>query len=87
MKEAVEEGRRWKKGGEGGIRRGIKWFKGGGFLGFFWRVVGIFFYRRTESKKGWNREGRKMEEGVNSKGTDLHSEKREVAIRFIGTWA
>ena len=40
----MEEGRQWKNGGEGGIRRGIKWFKRkNDFWGFFWRVVGKFF--------------------------------------------
>ena len=82
----MEEGRRWKKGGEGGIRRGIKWFRGGGFLGIFLESSRENFQRRIESKKGWNREGRKLEEGVNSRGADLHLEKRKVAIWFISTW-
>ena len=51
MKEVVEEGRRWKKGGEGGIRRGIKWFKGGCFSGFWGELSGEIFYGRTEERK------------------------------------
>ena len=66
MKEAVEERRRWKKGGEGGIRRGIKWFRGEYFWGIFLESIQEFFYQRTESKNEWNRDGRKLEDRVNS---------------------
>ena len=82
----MEEGRRWKKGGEGGIRRGIKWFRGDGFLGIFLESSWENFQGRTESKKGWNREMRKLEEGVNSRG-----EKREGSCypvyRYVGSGA
>ena len=44
MKEAVEEGRWWKKGGEGGIRRGI-------ILNFGREQSGEIVYGRTEEGK------------------------------------
>ena len=54
------KGRRYKEGDE--------MVEGGGFLGIFQESSREMFYQRTEIKKGWNREGRKLEEGVNSKG-------------------
>ena len=59
MKEAVEEGRRWKKGGEGGIRRGIKWFKGDDFWGFLGRAVKRKFLRKNRGKKVMEHRGKK----------------------------
>ena len=73
------KGRRYKEGDE--------MVEGGGFLGIFQESSRENFDRRTESKKGWNREGRKLEQGVNSRGVYLHSDKRKFAIWFIGTWA
>ena len=73
-------GRRYKEGDQM-VQRGMI------FGIFFLESSRENFYRRTESKKGWNREGRKLEEGVSSRGADLHSEKRKVAIWFIGMWA
>ena len=90
MKEAVEEGRRWKKGGEGGIRRGIKWFKGGdNFWGFFGRVVGKFF---TEEQRV-RRDGRGREEswrrGLTPRGRFTLKEERSCypVYRYVGLGA
>ena len=72
MKEALEEGRRWKKGRERGIRGGIDLDFGGKKKGEQSREN---FYRRIESKKGWNREGRKLKERVNSRGK-IYTQRR-----------
>ena len=61
------KGRRYKEGDE--------MVEGGGFLGIFQESSRENFYRRTESKKGWNREGRKLEEGVNSRG-HIYTQRR-----------
>ena len=56
MKEAVEEERRWKKEGEGGIRRGIEWLKGG------WMILESSWERifpEEGRKEGAGREGKK----------------------------
>ena len=70
MKHAVEErGDGGRKAVEG--RRGRRYKEGDQMIlrrGFFLESSREIFYRRTESKKGWNREGRKLEEGVNSRG-------------------
>ena len=54
---------------------------------FFWREFWErIFYKRREERRCWNRGGRKLEEGVNSRGI-ITLENKEVAIGFIGTWA
>ena len=78
----MEEERWWKKEGEGGIRRGIEWLKGRMILGEY---LGDNFCIRREERRCWNRGGRKLEEGVNSRGR-ITLENKEVAIGFIGTW-
>ena len=65
MKEEVEEERRWKKEGEGGIRRGMEWLKGGGF----WRVSGREFLQSILGKKIFPEEGRKERAGREGKKT------------------
>ena len=44
----MEEERWWKKGGEGGIRKGIKWLKGG----FLESISGKKLFTEEESKEG-----------------------------------
>ena len=61
----MEEERRWKKEGEGGIRRGIEWLKRGNFCRVFW---GREFFQKKGANKVLEEKGRKLEEGVNSRG-------------------
>ena len=77
--KAVEErrGRRYKEGDQM-VEEG----------NFFWKsILGKRIFIREESKEG---DGTGSEEnwrrGLNPK-EELHSENKEVAIGFIGTWA
>ena len=80
----MEEERRWKKEGEGGIRRGIEWLKRGEFLQ---SNLGKRNFPEEGSKEG---DGTEREENWRrglTPGEELHSSNKEVAIGFIGTWA
>ena len=50
----MEEGRQWKIGGEGGIRRGIEWLRGGIFLAEYF---GERIFTKEGSKEGAGMEG------------------------------
>ena len=74
-------GRRYKEGDQM-VQRG-------GFLGIFPESSRENFQRRTESKKGWNREGRKLEEGVNSRGK-IYTQREGSCYpvyRYVGSGA
>ena len=55
MKEVVEEERRSKKEGEGGIRRGIKWLRRGMMLETSWERI----FPEEGRKEGVGIEGKK----------------------------
>ena len=50
----MEEERRWKKGREGGIRRGIEWLKRGDYFGEYF---GERIFTEEERKEGAGIEG------------------------------
>ena len=56
--------------------------EGGNFSGEYF---GREFLQKKGGKKVLEQRGRKLEEGVNSRGR-ITRENKEVAIRFIGTW-
>ena len=78
MKEAVEGGRRWKKGRKGGIRGRI-------FGDFGGKTVGKNFFLRKNQSDAAERED-SWRRGL-TPGGRFTLREREVAIQFIGTWA
>ena len=87
MKEVVEErkaveerkGRRYKEGD--------RMVEGRNFFGrVFW---GENFYKRREERRCWNRGGRKLEEGVNSRGriTLIKQGSFYWVYLHVGSWA
>ena len=74
----MEEGREWKKKGEGGIRSGIQWF----WRVIFWRVFWGEILEEKEKESDVTKEGRNLEEGINSraKKTNYSRETRKLLL-------
>ena len=75
--EVVEGERRWKKEGEGGIRRGIEWLKRGNFCRVFWERE---FFQKKGGNKVLEEKGRKLEEGVNSREGNYTHQTRKLLL-------